>query len=118
MNFAHLIIMLGMAAFAGCCCLGEGLASGSSSCSLGTYGEACTNLCDRTGGDNCFTKCMDEVRARGMGDATTCCTSTYRDKCQQICNEYGSYGMDECMSDCSGQFTELGFSMDECALPV
>jgi hypothetical protein len=35
-----------------------------------------------------------------------------------MCGEYGSYGMDECMNDCAVQYEGLGFSMDECALPV
>jgi hypothetical protein len=61
---------------------------------------------------------MDGVRAEGLGDATTCCSSTYRQSCQQICNEYGSYGVDECMNDCAQQFSSQGFSMDSCALPV
>ncbi len=120
MNFVHLMLMMGMAALAGCCCASESLiSSGSSSCTLGTYGEACTDLCSRTGeGEGCVSRCIDEVRTEGMGDATTCCTSTYRDQCQETCNEYGSYGVEECMSDCEGQYAQFGFSMDECGLPV
>lgn len=117
MNAVQMMLLFGVLLFAGCCGP-TGASESSGSCSLGTYGSACTDLCDRMGGEDCFTKCMDEVRAQGLGDATTCCKSTYRQNCEQICNEYGSYGMDECMSDCAGQFSSLGFSLDSCALPV
>lgn len=119
MNFAHLILMLGMAAFAGCCCASGVSPPGSGFCSLGTYGSACTDMCNRIGGGaDCFSQCTAEVSAQGWGDATTCCSTTYRQECQIMCGEYGSYGMDECVSDCVGQYSELGFSPDSCALPV
>ncbi|MFA5411890.1 MAG: hypothetical protein WC350_00905 [Candidatus Micrarchaeia archaeon] len=119
MNFAHLILMLGMAALAGCCCGGERLSPVGGFCSLGTYGSACTDMCNRVGGGaDCFSQCTAEVSAQGLGDATTCCSTTYRQECQIMCGEYGSYGMDECMNDCAVQYEGLGFSMDECALPV
>lgn len=121
MNFAHVMLMIGMAAFAGCCCSSEtfGGSGGSSSCSLGTYGSACTDFCNQMGGGtDCFGQCIDGVQAEGLGDADTCCQYTYRQTCEQICAEYGSYGVDECMNDCAQQFSSQGFSMDSCALPV
>ncbi len=117
MNAVQIMFLFGVVLFSGCCG-STGPSESSGSCSLGTYGSACTDLCDRMGGDSCFTQCMDEVRARGLGDATTCCTSTYRQGCEQMCSEYSSVPHDECMSDCEGQFSSLGFSLDSCALPV
>lgn len=118
MNFVHVFLLMGTLLMAGCCGP-TGPSSSSGHCSLGTYGEACTSLCNRMGeGEGCFSRCMDEVRAEGLGDATTCCTSTYRDQCQEICDMYGSYGMEECMSDCIMQYADFGLSMDECGLPV
>ena len=117
MNFMRVFLLLGALSLAGCC--GPTGTSGSSSCRLGTYGEACTDLCYRMGeGEGCFSRCMDEVRAEGWGDATTCCRDTYRDQCREICNEYGSYGMEECMRDCEAQYADFGLSMDGCGLPV
>jgi len=118
MNRVHAFLLLGMV-LAARCCGPTGPSPGSGSRRLGTYGEACSSLCSRMGGGRgCFSSCMDEVRAQGLGDATTCCRSTYRDQCREMCNEYGSYGMDECMADCEMQYADFGLSMDECGLPV
>lgn len=120
MGLMHILLLFGAVFMAGCCGpTGSSYSSGSSSCSLGTYGGACTDLCYRMGeGEGCVSRCIDEVRREGMGDATTCCRGTYRDQCREMCNEYGSYGMDECMYDCEMQYTDFGLSMDECGLPV
>ena len=116
MRRAILLLLLGALVIAGCC---GPTGPSSGSCSLGTYGQACASLCNRMGeGEGCVSSCIDEVRARGMGDATTCCRGTYRDQCREICNEYGSYGMEECMADCAEQSGGFGLSMDECGLPV
>lgn len=118
MKSMHVILLFGAVLLAGCCGP-TGPSSGSGYCALGTYGEACADLCYRMGeGEGCVSRCMEEVRREGMGDATTCCTSTYRDQCQETCNEYGSYGIGECMSECAVQYEEFGFHMDECGLPV
>ncbi|MBU0586641.1 hypothetical protein KJ780_03945, partial [Candidatus Micrarchaeota archaeon] len=57
--------VIGIVFMAGCC--GCGLTEPSTSCSLGTYGEACTNLCnsgagsDMGFGSDCFSSCMEQV---------------------------------------------------------
>lgn len=106
----------------GCCCASVPT-SGSSNCALGTYGEACANVCNALGGKytaggSCFDACTNEVKKEGLGDATTCCTSTFRDWCQDLCSENTYTPMDECMNDCVIQYEDFGVSPDSCYIPI
>ena len=129
--FIHALIFGTLALIAGCCG-----STSSSSCSLGTYGEACTQFCDRSAGTqfdsgpNCFSECTNLVRQQGLGDATTCCTETINQGCQRTCSgrlsqvvsQYGSV-MDhaekddftqECIGECTGAYQQMGISLDSC----
>ena len=132
--FIYALIFGTLALIAGCC----GSTGPKSSCSLGTYGEACTQFCDRSAGTqfdsgpNCFSQCTDAVRQQGFGDATTCCTETINQGCQRTCSsklsqmvsQYGGV-MDQtekddfaqgCVAECTGAYGQLGISLDSCNL--
>ncbi len=62
---------------------------------------------------------MDWVRKEGLGnDATTCCKSTFRQWCQDMCTEYSGIPEQECMGDCEAQYGAFGISLDSCYVPV
>ena len=118
----------------GCC----GTSTPSANCPYGTYGSSCTELCDKSqgtqfdGGPNCFSDCMDMVRAQELGDATTCCKENGRQQCNRYCAnmaaqlkaKYGSVvdpaeesdTMEGCMAECGG-FETIGVDLDRtCAV--
>lgn len=125
-------LLAAMALLAGCCGL-----TGPSSCT--TYGEACTEFCEKSkgtqfdpGGD-CFTTCMGEVKAQGLGDSTTCCKESMRTQCQSTCDAkfsqlYAKYGasamdpgekqdfIDGCLAECQGMYEQIGMPLDSCSL--
>ena len=103
------------------CCGPTGSMSSSGSCPYGTFGESCTNVCNIVNqGDSCFTKCMDQVRNDGLGDATTCCKKTVRMECDEQCtaleqSTHGDTTKSECMDNCLGTFASTGLPLDSCA---
>lgn len=129
MKIPPALALFWLVALAGCC--GP---TGPSSCT--TYGEACTEFCDKARGTqfdygtNCFSECMSEVKMQGLGDATTCCARTQMEECESACNSQASrlasqYGISqdeqdeiiyECMGECTGMYQALGMSLDSCAL--
>ena len=141
---AKTYLVYGMLAIAlvlvsGCCgSTGPSSSSSSSFCSMGTYGNACTNFCEKSAGtqfdegSNCFSGCMDAVRQQGLGDATACCTESINQQCQKTCdsqlsNMVASYGsvMDNaekqdflygCVAECTGPYEQLGISLDSCSV--
>ena len=133
-TLGYLLALSALLFVSGCC----GSTESKSSCQLGTYGEACTQFCDRSAGTqfdlgpNCFSQCMDDVKQQGLGDATTCCKKSMRNECQDWCSAklsqtaatYGST-MDQaekddfvqgCMDECTGGYQQLGISLDSCSL--
>lgn len=116
--------------FGGCC----GPVSSSSSCT--TYGEACTEMCDKAkgtqfdAGPNCFSDCTAMVRQQGFGDATTCCKVSISQRCQSTCSSQWSkmssnYGadpadktdfIDGCMAECTGPYEQMGIPLDHCGV--
>ena len=107
----------------GCCCASTpSPSSGSSSCSLGTYGSACTDACSKymPGDEGCFTKCMDSVRSEGLGDSTTCCKQSFRQWCEPQCDQPGWSASDvsDCKAECQASTASTGISYDSCYLPI
>ncbi len=114
---------------AGCCGL-----TGPSALGCTTYGEACTEFCNKARGTafdygpNCFSQCMDDVRSQGLGDATTCCKESMKQQCERVCKSRLSaiaakYGqpldeeeVGECMDECVGAYIAIGMSPDSCSL--
>jgi len=118
MNFYVLGLVAIFIFIGGCCASTPSLPS--SSCPYGTYGETCTAWCSQTGGENCFSDCMDSVRSYGLGDATTCCKETFRQNCDNTCTEqiarYPDMPRDECMQECEA-IGAMGYPIDSCYLP-
>lgn len=107
----------------GCCCaLTPEKQSGF--CPYGTYGSACSKICsDLNQGEGCTSKCMDDVKAAGLGDATTCCKATFRQDCDTTCTNlekstHGDTTKIECMDECLAVHTVTGLDLDSCSLPV
>ncbi len=125
MDLKMLCIFAASLLFLGCCSgtsSPPGTPSGSQPgfCPYGTYGSACTDVCSKMQqGEGCFSTCMDWVRKEGLGnDATTCCKSTFRQWCQDMCTEYSGIPEQECMGDCEAQYGAFGISLDSCYVPV
>jgi len=112
----------------GCCCAltpdSSSSSSNSGSCPYGTYGSACSYACSIAGvGGNCFSECMDGVEAEGLGDATTCCSGTFRQECDSLCdslalNTGSSEAGTECMDECLGTYEYVGIDVDSCYIPL
>jgi hypothetical protein len=106
------------------CCGSTTPSSSSGFCPYGTYGSACTDICSQLDqGEGCFTQCMDGVRAEGLGDATTCCTSTFRQDCDSMCTQLesstqGDTTKSECMEECSAVYDTVGVAPGSCYLPL
>ena len=102
------------------CCSSTVNTPSSSSCQYGTYGESCTKVCDKLSQDpNCFTNCMEQVRAAGLGDATTCCKTSVGAKCQSQCSALatstqGDTTEMECMDECTAAYSSQGITADTC----
>ncbi len=132
------LFVLPLLLIAGCCGMSSP-SSSSSFCSLGTYGPACTNFCEKSagtaydGGPDCVSECMDLVRQQGLGDATTCCKESISQQCQRSCtNEVSAlvskYGADVvtpaeqqdtlngCLDECTAVYQQFGVSLDSCSV--
>ncbi|NYZ74047.1 hypothetical protein H0O00_02805 [Candidatus Micrarchaeota archaeon] len=124
MKILYLIGIFAAFAFLSGCCGSTTPSSSSGFCPYGTYGSACTNICSQLNqGEGCFSQCMDGVRAEGLGDATTCCTSTFRQDCDSMCTELeqstqGDTTKAECMEECFANYATVGIDMDSCAVPL
>ncbi|MEM0438372.1 MAG: hypothetical protein QXU54_03685 [Candidatus Micrarchaeia archaeon] len=116
----------------GCC--GPTSSGTSGSCPYGTYGQACTEFCDKSAGTqfdegpNCFSECIYIVKQQGLGDATTCCKENIRQGCTRVCQEQigrmkSTYGpeavneemqdfMSECTGECITPYTAMGIDID------
>lgn len=137
MENTHVIfgmIAVSLVMLSGCC----GTTGSASSCTLGTYGEACTYFCERArgtefdGGPTCFSDCTDLVRQQGFGDATTCCRESVRRMCQRTCSDMADnfisqYGdvmepgeaaevEEECWYECTGAYDIMGIPLDSCSV--
>ncbi|MEM3364471.1 MAG: hypothetical protein QXS93_03110 [Candidatus Micrarchaeia archaeon] len=110
-----LLLVLPVVFLSGCC---GPATSYSSSCPYGTYGETCTKVCKSVGGKNCFSQCIDNVRAEGLGDATTCCKETFLQNCRSKCKGV-AYGEDlqDCYAECDMILESTGLDKDICYLP-
>ncbi len=117
----------------GCC---GPITTSSGLCPYGTYGDACSKICEKdTGtefdsGPDCFTTCIDMVKGQGLGDATTCCKQNVRQTCTTACQEqmdrmkraYGSEVVEEsgsveefmlaCMGECTAFYEQIGVNID------
>ncbi|MCC7569782.1 hypothetical protein KO465_00365 [Candidatus Micrarchaeota archaeon] len=121
MNLVLLNLIVILTLLSGCCC-STVPENSSGFCPYGTYGSACTNLCNQMspGDSECFSNCMNLVKSEYGADATTCCTSTYREQCREMCydEDFKYLPMDECITDCVGMYQDFGLDIDSCALPV
>ena len=106
------------------CCGSTTPSSSSGFCPYGTYGSACTDICSQLNqGEGCFSQCMDGVRAEGLGDATTCCKTTFGQYCDSTCTDLessteGDTTKAECMEECTAVYGTVGVSSDSCYLPL
>ena len=106
-----------------CGCCGSTTPSSTGYCPLGTYGSACTEVCQKLGmGEGCFSQCMDSVRSEGLGDATTCCRQSMRSYCDAMCTDLerrvgGDTPKSECMEYCESEYSATGLPFDSCYLP-
>ncbi|VVC03824.1 Uncharacterised protein [Candidatus Bilamarchaeum dharawalense] len=108
---------------AGCCCALTPESSSSGFCPYGTYGSACSYVCTKANVPNCVSTCLDDVRAEGLGDATTCCPSTFRQDCDDICTDLaistnGGESKADCMDNCLANYEAVGVNPDTCAIPI
>ncbi len=133
-----ILFVLPLLLIAGCCNL-TSPSSSSSFCSLGTYGPACTYVCEKSagtpydGGPNCDLDCMNLVRQQGLGDATTCCKESIEQQCQRSCADEVSalvskYGADVvtpaeqqdtlngCLELCEEPFLATGVPLSSCSV--
>lgn len=118
--------LIGIIFLMGCC--GPTSNYSTTSCTLGTYGETCSYICQQSGNtaftdypdSNCYSDCLDVVEQYNGADFSTCCKETATQVCINTCNqqlqkfkqEYGSDIMDEtdeeflepCIGECVGGY--------------
>jgi hypothetical protein len=118
MDLKLLCVFAASLLFLGCCCAATPDAP-TGSCPYGTYGSACSEMCSRLQqAEGCTSQCLDSVKSEGLGDATTCCKSTFRQWCQDLCGQNQYTPQQECMADCAQQYADFGISLDSCYVPV
>src|SRR5512137_2626637 len=111
-----ILLALAVSLLAYGCCGPTAPSTNQGSCPYGTYGSACTDVCQKANlGEGCFSQCMDDVRSEGLGDATTCCESTFRQVCDYQCtaleeSTQGDTTKAECMDECTATYATVGVS--------